>query len=114
MALTNSNLKSGNDLIETDFGYTLSLISGKYKLLILELLAEQTVVRFNELQRNIAKISFKMLSSTLKDLEADGLILRKEYPEIPPKVEYSLTVKGKSLMPILNMMCEWGANNRIE
>lgn len=112
--MTNSNLKSGNDLIETDFGYTLSLISGKYKLLILELLAEQTVVRFNELQRNIAKISFKMLSSTLKDLEADGLILRKEYPEIPPKVEYSLTVKGKSLMPILNMMCEWGANNRIE
>lgn len=59
------------------------------------------------------EISYKTLSSTLKELEADKLVHREEYPQIPPKVEYSLTERGKSLMPILDEMCEWGEHNRI-
>lgn len=100
-------------LKETDFGYTLSLISGKYKMLILYWLEDHQIVRFNELQRNIETISYKILSSTLKELEADGLILRTAYPQIPPKVEYSLTAKGQSLMPLINKMCHWGKENRL-
>ncbi len=71
------------------------------------------VVRFNELKRYIPGISYKTLSSTLKELEADGLVHREEYPQIPPKVEYSLTDKGKSLIPILDAMCDWGEENRL-
>ncbi|MDE5618731.1 MAG: winged helix-turn-helix transcriptional regulator, partial [Clostridia bacterium] len=71
------------------------------------------IVRFNELQRYIKGISFKTLSLSLKELEADKLIVRKEYPQIPPKVEYSLSNRGKSLMPILDGMCDWGDKNRI-
>ena len=56
---------------------------------------------------------FKTLSSTLKELEADGLVHREEYPQIPPKVEYSLTERGKTLIPILDEMCEWGEKNRL-
>lgn len=100
-------------LCETGFSYTLSLISGKYKMTILYALMEFGVVRFNALQRYIKGISFKTLSLSLKELEADGLIVRKEYPQIPPKVEYSLSKRGKSLMPILDGMCEWGEKNRM-
>ncbi len=57
--------------------------------------------------------SYKTLSLSLKELEKDGLIVRKEYPQIPPKVEYSLSDRGKSLMPILDGLCEWGDKNRI-
>ena len=100
-------------LCETGFSYTLSLISGKYKMTILYTLMEFKVVRFNELQRYIKGISFKTLSLSLKELEADKLIIRKEYPQIPPNVDYRLSDRGKSLMPILDGMCEWGAKNRI-
>ena len=99
-------------LSETGFSYTLSLIQGKYKMTILYTLMEFCVVRFNELQRYIGGISYKTLSVALKELERDGLIVRKEYPQIPPKVEYSLSDRGKSLMPILDNMCEWGDQNR--
>lgn len=71
------------------------------------------VVRFNEMKKYIGSISYKTLSSTLKELEADKLIKRREYPQIPPKVEYSLTERGKSLIPILDMMCDWGEQNRL-
>lgn len=91
----------------------MSLIQGKYKMFILYTLMEFSVVRFNEMQKYIGGITYKTLSSTLKQLEADGLINRKEYPQIPPKVEYSLTERGKSLIPILDEMCEWGDKNRI-
>ena len=74
---------------------------------------EFRVVRFNELKRYINGISYKTLSLSLKELETDGLILRKEYPQIPPKVEYSLSARGQSLMPILDALCEWGDKNRI-
>ena len=80
-------------LEETGFGYTLSLIGGKYKMIVLYWLGEFDVLRHNALHRLIGKISFKMLSSTLKELEKDGLILRTVYPQMPPKVEYSLTEK---------------------
>lgn len=100
-------------LCDTGFSYTLSLINGKYKMTILYALMEFGVVRFNELQRYIRGISFKTLSLTLKELEADRLIVRTEYPQIPPKVEYSLSERGRSLMPILDGMCEWGDKNRL-
>ena len=74
---------------------------------------EFSVVRFNEMKKYIGEISYKTLSSTLKELEADQLVNRKEYPQIPPKVEYSLTERGKSLIPILDGMCEWGDQNRL-
>ena len=70
-------------------------------------------MRFNEMKKYIGSISYKTLSTTLKELEADQLVNRKEYPQIPPKVEYSLTERGKSLIPILDNMCEWGENHRI-
>ena len=101
-------------LEETGFSYTMSLIQGKYKMFILYALMEYGVVRFNELKKYIGTISYKTLSSTLKELEADGLIHREEYPQIPPKVEYSLTERGKSLIPILDRMCEWGEKNRLK
>ena len=93
---------------DTGFSYTLSPISGKYKMVILYCLMEFKVVRYNELKRYIKSISHKTLSSSLKELEKDGLIIRKEYPQIPPKVEYSLSEKGQSLMVILDQLCVWG------
>ncbi len=103
---------SSERLDETGFSYTLSLINGKYKMTILYTLMEFGIVRFNEMQRYIGSITFKTLSRNLKELEADGLIIRTEYPQVPPKVEYSLTEKGKSLVPILDQMCEWGDRAR--
>lgn len=97
----------------TGFSYTLSLINGKYKMTILYVLTEFGVVRFNEMKKYIDEISYKTLSSTLKELEADKLVHREEYPQIPPKVEYSLTERGKSLIPILETMCDWGEENRL-
>lgn len=91
---------SNEDLSTTGFSYTLSLINGKYKMTILYTLMEFGVVRFNEMKKYIGQISYKTLSSTLKELEADQLVHREEYPQIPPKVEYSLTERGKSLIPI--------------
>lgn len=95
----------------TGFSYTLSLINGKYKMTILYCLAAYNVVRFNELKRYLGTISFKTLSLSLKELEADGLIIRNEYPQIPPKVEYSLSGRGSSLVPVLDAMCHWGEAN---
>ncbi len=97
---------------DTGFYYTLSLISGKYKMIILYCLMEFKIVRFNDMRRYIKTISDKTLSASLKELEASGLVFRKEYPQIPPKVEYSLTDKGKSLMEVLDLLCIWGEKNR--
>lgn len=105
-------IPTGIDIIDTGFGYTMSLIGGKYKMIILYWLAEYQIMRFNELKKRIGSISFKTLSLTLKDLEADGLVIRKEYPQIPPKVEYSLSPRGQSLIPVLDVICRWGENNR--
>ena len=104
---------SNESLCTTGFHYTLSLISGKYKMTILYTLREFGVVRFNEMKRYIGGISYKTLSATLKELEADQLVHREEYPQIPPKVEYSLTERGKSLIPILDNLCQWGDDHRL-
>ena len=98
----------------TGFSYTLSLINGKYKMTILYTLMEFGIVRFNEMKKYIGTISYKTLSVMLKELEADDLVHREEYPQIPPKVEYSLTERGKSLIPILDSMCEWGDTHRLQ
>lgn len=95
-------------LTDTPFGYTLSMIGGKWRLVILYWLVDYPVIRFNELQRKIGTITYKTLSAELKAMEKDGLIIRKEYPQIPPKVEYSLSEKGHSLYPLMEKMCEWG------
>jgi len=97
-----SYISKAEDLENTGFSYTL----------ILYCLMEFEVVRYNEMRKYIKTISYKTLSTMLKELEADGLVHREEYPQIPPKVEYSLTERGKSLIPILDTMCEWGTNNR--
>lgn len=97
---------------DTGFSYTLSLISGKHKMVILYCLMEFKVVRFNELKRYLKKISDKTLSNNLKQLETDRLIIRTEYSQIPPKVEYSLSDRGKTLMEVLDQLCVWGENNR--
>ena len=99
---------------DTGFSYTLSFISGKYKMIILYCLMEYKTVRFNELQRYIKKISDKTLSQNLKELEKDQLIHREVYPQIPPKVEYSLTKRGQSLMKVLDRLCIWGEEHRDE
>ena len=97
---------------ETGFSYTLSLISGKYKMIILYCLMEYKIVRFNQLQRYIKKISDKTLSQNLKELERDELIHREVYNQTPPKVEYSLTKRGESLIKVLDELCRWGEENR--
>ncbi len=100
---------------DTGFGYTLSLIGGKYKILtIYWLYKNPPAMRFNELKRCLNGISFKTLSTTLKEMERDGLVIRKEYPQIPPKVEYSLSKRGLSLLPLLDLMCQWGEQHQKE
>lgn len=101
------------DFSNTGFSYTMSIISGKHKMVILYCLMEFEPVRFNELKRYLKTISDKTLSTNLKELEADRLIVRTEYPQIPPKVEYSLTERGESLMTVLDQLCVWGEANRL-
>lgn len=87
--------------------FTLSLIGGRWKIRILWLLKDGTK-RFGELKKLIPDISQKMLTQQLRELEKDGLISRKVYPVVPPKVEYTISKKGKTLEPILDAMCKWG------
>ena len=88
---------------------TLDLIGGKYKALILWHLSDG-ILRFSELRSRIPKATPKMLTQQLRELEAQELVHREVYPVIPPKVEYSLTATGKSLLPILVAMRDWGAD----
>lgn len=107
--MTKESFTANVDLKETGFGYTLSLIGGKYKMTVLyALYANNGPIRYNQLKRMLGVISFKTLTNTLKELEADQLINRKEYPQVPPKVEYSLSEKGLSLIPVLDAICYWG------
>ena len=107
-----SCVPQGTEIVRTGFHYTLSLIGGKYKMAILYLLAEHGVLRHNAIHRLIEGIPYKTLAVMLKELAADGLVARKEYPQVPPKVEYSLTECGRSLTPILHSMCDWGERHR--
>ena len=118
---TDTNLQESDDMArciadeelgKTGFSYTLSLISGKYKMTILYTLMEFGTVRFNEMKRYISTVSDKTLSNSLRELERDGLVHREFYQQIPPRVEYSLTEAGRSLIPLLDGMCEWGDRHR--
>ena len=91
----------------------IQMLQGKWKLQIIYELCIQSPMRFGQLRKMLEPITNTMLTNALKELEADGLIHREEYPQIPPKVEYSLTERGRSLIPILDLMCEWGEKHRI-
>ena len=86
-------------------------VGDKWSMLVLSTLENNDCQRFKELQRNIPDISQKMLTATLKMLEGDGLIHREVFPEIPPRVEYSLTEKGKSLLPLIDNLLSWASEN---
>ena len=88
---------------------TLDVIGGKWKPLILWQLKEVEVIRYNKLQQNLHGVSPRMLTKQLRELEEDGLVNRNMYPEIPPRVEYSLTEFGKTVAPILEALCAWGS-----
>ena len=90
---------------------TLDVIGGKWKSLILWHLSFKTL-RFSQLQRRLNRITQKMLTQQLRELEQDGMINRQVYAEVPPRVEYSLTERGESVVPILTLMCQWGKEYR--
>ena len=89
----------------------LSRVGDKWSMLILFTLESHPTIRFKELQRNIPDISQKILTATLKTLEADGLVKREVFPEVPPRVEYSLTAKGLSLLPLIDNLLTWASDN---
>ena len=89
----------------------LSRVGDKWSMQVLFTLEGQPSIRFKELQRSIPDISQKILTATLKMLEADGLINREVFPEVPPRVEYSLTEKGKSLLPLIDALLSWATDN---
>ncbi|MBC8059599.1 MAG: winged helix-turn-helix transcriptional regulator [Clostridiaceae bacterium] len=90
------------------FDITMDLIGGKWKPIIIWHLGTKGTKRFSELKKLLPNITQKMLTQQLRELETDSLVKRKVYPQVPPKVEYSLSDLGGSLMPILRMMCDWG------
>ena len=89
----------------------LSRVGDKWSMLVLFTLETHGNLRFKELQRNIPDISQKMLTATLKMLEADGLVCREAFPEVPPRVEYSLSNKGKSLLPLIGNLLAWATEH---
>ena len=105
-------MKAPNNTVDIrPFDYAVSVIGGKWKMQILFWLWKVEIMRYSEIKKSLGDITHKMLSTKLKELEEDGLIFRNEYPQVPPKVEYSLTEKGKSLMPVLHCICHWGQSN---
>jgi len=88
---------------------TLQVIGGKWKPIIIHRLGNDGTLRFSEVKRSIPNITQKMLTQQLRELEADGVVSRKVYAQVPPKVEYSLTELGQSVMPVIESLCKWGA-----
>ncbi len=101
----------GNQLFKSSVEMTLKVIGGKWKLVILCHLTEG-VQRFGELKRAMPDITQKMLTQQLRELEVDGIIHRKVFVQVPPKVEYSLTEYGESLKEVLNMLADWGQKHQ--
>jgi DNA-binding HxlR family transcriptional regulator len=91
----------------------MGIIGGKWKILILHLI-NNDINRFGKMGMMLKEISKQMLTTQLRELEVDGIIERKIYAEIPPRVEYFLTAKGKSLLPIIELMRDWGVENLFE
>ena len=106
----NKNIKK--DICVLDFAF--QRIGGTYKGRILWALSKHTVMRYGELSREISDISTKMLTQTLRELEMDNLIHREMYPQVPPKVEYSLTETGKELIPFIKYLVDWGYKKMAE
>lgn len=101
-------MKAKADIIpECPISATVQLIGNKWKLLILRNLQSRPW-RFNELKRDLVGISQKVLTDNLRSMEADGIVIRTAYPEVPPRVEYSLSELGESMRPILDAMRDWG------
>jgi DNA-binding HxlR family transcriptional regulator len=100
--------KDSENVLNCPLHAAINVIGGKWKTIILYILADQTL-RFGELKKAIPKITQKMLTQQLRELEADGLVTRVAYPEVPPKVEYSLTKLAQDLRPILSELCTWGS-----
>ena len=100
--------KAGDVEFRCYFQLAMMVIGGKWKPKVLFHLAQNEVVRFGALRRGVIGITEKMLIQSLKEMEKDGLVNRKVYRQVPPKVEYSLTNLGKSFIPVLNAMFEWG------
>jgi len=90
---------------------SLEIIGGKWKIPIIWRLREDTL-RYGEIRRSLPKVTHKMLTQQLRELESDEIIKRKVYPEVPPKVEYSLTLLGKSVIPVIDLLSEWGEEYR--
>ena len=102
-------MKKKEELPDCPVATTVSLIGSKWKLLIIRNLLNRPW-RFNELQKDLEGISQKVLTDSLRSMEADGIITRTVFPEVPPRVEYALSSLGESLRPIINSMAEWGTN----
>lgn len=99
---------SGQDLPPCPVAVCVALIGNKWRPLILRDLLEREPLRFKELQRSVGGVSQKVLTSNLRELEDAGLVVRRVYPEVPPRVEYSLTEEGRSLGPVIEAMKAWG------
>lgn len=108
MNVENCTLNMKDKEYTCTFEITIDLIGGKWKPIIVWHLGTKGTKRFSELKKLLPNITQKMLTQQLRELENDGLVERKVYPQVPPKVEYSLTDLGESLMPILKSMCDWG------
>jgi DNA-binding HxlR family transcriptional regulator len=109
-----NNLSKYMDHVDCPIRQILDRFGDKWSILILCLLSHKGTLRFNQISSQISDISQRMLTVTLRSLEADGLISRKLYPEIPPRVEYSLTPLGGSLVPYIENLAEWAAQNMVD
>jgi DNA-binding HxlR family transcriptional regulator len=106
-----NNLENFIDTENCPVRQVLDRFGDKWSILVIIMLGEKEVLRFNELSQIIGSISQKMLTVTVRKLEADGLVSRKLYPEIPPRVEYQLTELGKSLLPLITQLTQWANRN---
>ena len=104
-------MKSCEETYVNSLEQTLKVFGGKWKPIIIWILFSNGIKRYGEIKKLLLGITHKMLSQQLKELEKDNIVYRKEYTQIPPKVEYSLTEKGESFVPILVNICEWGLEN---
>ena len=100
------------DCVLNEMGYgrfetLVRMIGGKWKLRIIFFLAFHEVLRYGELKKCLQPVTHKMLTAQLRELERDGLVVRTEYPQVPPKVEYSLSRMGRDLRPVVENLCDW-------
>lgn len=109
--VTSTNYENEQELLQCPVTYTLSMIGGRWKAAIIWQLSEGPV-RFGVLRDRVGRVSDRMLSKQLQELQTDGLVRRESYPEVPPRVEYRLTKKGQSLQPVLEEVLKWGIANR--